>query len=136
MAELEVSLRWSGSGLEFEGGAAEGQQIVLDGNGRAGVSPVQALGLSLAGCMASDVVLILQKGRVAFEQLAVDLAADRRSEPPRYITRIVVTFSARGMDRTDEDKLRRAVALSQETYCSVLHTLRSDIEVRTEIGVT
>jgi putative redox protein len=135
MPDLVLSLDWAGDDLLFRGGPIDGPTLKLDGNGTAAVSPVQALGLSLAGCMASDVVVILQKGRVPLEALRVGLTADRRAEPPRYLTRVALTFRARGLTAADEDKLRRAVALSVETYCSVLHSLRSDIVFETEIQV-
>jgi putative redox protein len=133
MADLALNLRWQGDGLVFRGGATDGPELVLDGNAGAAPSPVQVLGLSLAGCMASDVVLILEKGRVPFAGLDVQLRADRRAEPPRYLTRVTLTFTVRGLAVADEEKVKRAVALSQETYCSVLHTFRQDIAVRTDV---
>jgi putative redox protein len=132
MADLSLHLRWTGEGLEFRGGAAGGPELVLDGDGRSSASPVQALLLALAGCMAADVVLILEKGRTGLQRLSVEVEADRRPEPPRRLTRVVLRFTAGGLAAGAEEKLERAIALSAETYCSVLHTVREDVEVVTE----
>jgi putative redox protein len=133
MADLSLGLRWTGEGLEFRGGAAGGPELMLDGNGRSAASPVQALALALAGCMAADVVLILEKRRIDLQRLDVGVEVDRRPQPPRRLTRVVLTFTAGGLAAGAVDKLERAIALSAETYCSVLHTFREDVEVVTAV---
>ena len=135
MADVELSLRWLGPGLEFEGGRHDGPTMVLDGNGAAGPSPVQLLLLSLGGCSAADVVEILGKMRIPLEALTVRLEGDRVADPPRRFTRIKLTYVTRGLGAEHEEKLRRAVALSHEKYCSVLHTIRPDVEILTDIDL-
>jgi putative redox protein len=130
MADMEVELHWSGEGLRFESGVAGGG--IIDGDAEAGPSPMQALLLGLAGCMAVDVIMILQKMRVPLEGLAVRVAGDRAPEPPRRFTRITLVYETRGLAPADEDKLTRAIELSRDKYCSVLHTLRPEIEVGIE----
>jgi putative redox protein len=129
---VTVALDWVGEGLIFTGGAAGGPAIRVDGNGGQGPSPVQMLLLSLAGCAAADVVDILKKGRTTFEGLTVRLEGERVADPPRRFTAIRMVFETRGLAATDETKLRRAITLSMEKYCSVLHTLKQDIEFSTE----
>lgn len=135
MPDVAVNLRWLGPGLEFEGGRPDGPTIVVDGNGEAGPSPVQLLAISLASCMGADVVDILGRMRVPLEALTVRAEGDRAAEPPRRYLRIRITFVTRGIAAEDEPKLRRAVDLSLEKYCSVLHTLRPDVEITTEIDL-
>ena len=135
MADMQVSLRWLGPGLEFEGGRDDGPTMVLDGNGIAAPSPVQLLLISLGGCSGADVVEILGKMRVPLEALTVRIEGDRVAEPPRRFTRIKLTYVTRGLDAAHEDKLRRAVELSHEKYCSVLHTIRPDVEIQSEIDL-
>ncbi|HEX6211957.1 MAG TPA: OsmC family protein, partial [Methylomirabilota bacterium] len=101
------------------------QQMTTDGDGQAGPSPVQLLGISLAGCMASDVAHILVRGRQELTSLEVTLEAERAGEPPRRFVSIRLHFAARGA--VDPPQLARAIALSREKYCSVWHTLRPDI---------
>lgn len=128
-----VDLRWSGEDLLFRGGAPGAPELELDGNGRAAPSPVQALMLSLAACTAADVVETARKMRLSLEQLSVRLEGERAPEPPRRFLRLRVVYEAVGLPQEAEAKLRRAIALSQEKYCSVLHSLREDIELSTEV---
>lgn len=129
MADTAISLLWSGLGLQFEADHPSGHPHLLDGDGVNSHSPVQALALALAGCTGADVVEIAQKMRVPFAGLRVDVEADRNSEPPRYFKAVRITFSVRGADPADREKLQRAVELSHEKYCSVLHSLRKDMSI-------
>ncbi len=124
MAGLTLELRWRGDGLVFEGKSGE-RAIVLDSDARAGVSPVEAVAHGLAGCMAIDVVDILQKGRQPLRGLWVRLEAERAPAPPKRITAVKMHFTVEG--DVPRDRVQRAIDLSHETYCSVWHTLRQDI---------
>jgi putative redox protein len=130
-----VTLRWAGEGLRFEGGAEGGPAVRLDGAGAAGASPMQSLLLALGGCTAADVVDILGKMRVPLEGVGVEvrLESERAPDPPRRYTRIRLLYRVSGLAAEHEAKVRRAVALSHETYCSVLHTLRADTALETEV---
>lgn len=133
MADVAVALRWTGEGLRFDGGAEGRPWIRVDGSKETGPSPMQLLLLALAGCMGADIVDILGKMRVPLEALELRLEGDRAPEPPRRYLRIRILCETRGVSEEDEPKLRRAVALSEEKYCSVLHTLRPDCEIATEV---
>ncbi|MDH3496804.1 MAG: OsmC family protein [Gemmatimonadota bacterium] len=132
--ERAVHLAWSGDGLAFEGHGTEpaSPAIAIDGDGATGPGPMQALLLAAAGCTGSDVVLILRKMRVTLHRLEVDVVGVRRDEEPRrYIElRLRFTLAGEGLDRA---KAERAVTLSLEKYCSVVHSLAPDIPVRHEI---
>lgn len=116
---------WAGQGLEFEGDSA-GVRTVIDSAGRAGPSPMNLLLEAVAGCMGIDVVDILQKGRQEVTALRVLARGERRAEPPRRFTSLELEFEIEG--DVDPKKAERAVQLSFDTYCSVYHTLREDIE--------
>lgn len=126
-----IELTWQG-GLRFEARAGD-HTLVVDSERRAGVSPTQALAVSLAGCMAIDVVDILQKGRFAPEGVEARLESARRPEPPRYVTRVALHFVVRGA--VPADRVERAIKLSRERYCSVWHSLRPDIDFRTSFEI-
>ncbi len=121
-----LSVAWK-EGMLFEAATADGRTTLLDGDSRRALSPMDALLSSLCGCMAIDVVSILEKMRVPPRSLRIDASGRRRDEPPRYFTHLSLEFVVEG--DTPRDKLERAVRLSFETYCSVFHTLRPDLEV-------
>lgn len=133
MPDVSVDVRWKGEGTEFVGGREGGSAILVDGDGAHGPSPMQALLLSLASCTAADLVEILGKMRVPLQTLRVTAAGDRAPEAPRRYTAIRLTYRVAGVAAEHSAKLDRALELSLEKYCSVLHSLRSDIELSTEI---
>jgi len=132
--ERAVRLTWTGDGMRFEGGGTEPQTppIVVDGDGQAGPSPMITLLLAAAGCSGSDVVSILAKMRVDLRRCEVEVRGVRRDqEPRRYVAiRFRFTLAGTGLDRA---KAERAVDLSLEKYCSVIHSLAPDIAVDREI---
>jgi len=128
---LSAELVWSDR-LRF--GATSGPSaIVVDGDGAAGPSPMQLAALALAGCMAADVVAILQKGRHALTGLRVSFKGDRASDPPRRFLRITIHFHVSGA--VPQEAVERAIALSHERYCSVWHSMRQDIAFLTSFEI-
>jgi putative redox protein len=128
---VAAELVWSGD-LRF--GATTGSTaIITDGNGAAGPSPVQLLAMALAGCMASDVVDIIHKGRHPFTAFRATLTGTRATEPPRRLTTVHLHFHIHGEVPTAV--VERAIALSRDKYCSVWASLRQDIELTTAFDV-
>ena len=132
MADSQIAVRWTGEGLRFEAAHAS-YTFKTDGDGVTAHSPVQTLLLALAGCMAADVIDIVTKMRMPISGLDVQVEGDRNAEPPRYFKRIRIRFVTRGVAEADRAKIERAVDLSHEKYCSVLHSLRKDIEISSEL---
>ncbi len=129
----QATLRWTGQGDVFEGRSGSGPEVTIDGSSQAGPSPMESLLLGLMGCMAIDVVMILQKGRVELSSLEVRADGDRNPDQPRYFRRICMTFVLGGVAAEERPKVDRAIQLSSDTYCSVLHTLRPDLEFETVV---
>ena len=129
---LAVEMEWEG-GMRFRGWAGE-RAMSLDDDSRSAVSPVEALALSLAGCMASDVVHILRKGRLELKGLRARLDAERAREEPRRLVTVDLRFLVRGA--VPSERVERAIALSREKYCSVWHSLRPDIAFTTSFEIS
>lgn len=132
MAEPRVELTFR-HGEVFDARSPEGASFTLDGDAKEGLSPMQSLLASVAGCMGVDVVLILKKMRAEPSALSIAIEGERLDEPPRRYTEIRIRFRVTGA--VPEDKAERAVALSLEKYCSVFHTLRPDLTVATAVEV-
>ena len=128
-----ATLSWLG-GMRFGTDAPGGAQLILDGNGAAGTSPVTALLLSAAACSGSDVVMILEKMRIALSELSIEARGVRREEEPRRYLSMHFIVRLRG-EGLDEAKVRRAVELSLEKYCSVVASLADDLPVTYEIDL-
>jgi len=125
MKPLEIEIVWN---TELQFGATSGHSaVVVDGHGGAGPSPVQLLGMAMLGCMSTDVVDILRKGRHPLTKLHSSLVAERAPDPPRRLLKINLRFVVEG--DVPATAVERAIALSRDKYCSVWHSLRQDIEL-------
>lgn len=131
-APMTATLTWT-EALQLSC-AVGSQRTMLDGDGTAGLSPVQALALAIGGCMAMDVVDILRKGRQPILGLETRFTGDRAEAPPRRFTHVRLHFVVRGA--VAPDAITRAIALSREKYCSVSNSLRADIAFETSFEVT
>jgi len=132
--ESTIALRWLGEGLVFEGTGNSGKPTLVDGDTKVATSPVEALLVAAASCTASDVVIILKKMRVELTTLEIRLTGTRRETEPRRVTAMVLHVRVQGAG-ADEDKVRRALDLSIEKYCSVITSLNPDIPVTYDIVV-
>lgn len=130
-APMAATLTWQGD--QRFSASSGGHALTLDGDSGAGPSPVQALALSITGCMAMDVVAILGKGRHAVRALDAKFVGDRAELPPRRFITIRMTFIVHG--DVPADAVERAIQLSREKYCSVSNSLREDIEIVTGFEV-
>jgi putative redox protein len=130
-------MRWVQQ-LQFEGrgNGADGRAptILVDGDTKVATSPVELLLLAAATCTASDIVIILEKQRVKLESLGIEVEGTRREEPPRRFTAIAFHLTVRGKG-ADELKVRRAIALSIEKYCSVVASLAPDIPITYDVAI-
>jgi putative redox protein len=128
-----IGLRWK-QGMVFEGGGSGRPALVVDGDTKVATSPVELLLLAAGTCAASDVVLILEKQRVTLRSLEVAVEGTRREEQPRRFTAIHLRFTVAG-DGADQIKVRRAIDLSLEKYCSVMASLAPDIPVTYDVSI-
>jgi putative redox protein len=120
--------------LVFTATTQRGYDIEFDANMEWGCMPVEGVLLSLAGCMAIDVVSILQKMRCPPESFSMEIEGERNVTPPQRYNRIRMLLNLGG-EGLDEAKVRRAVDLSHEKYCSVYHTLHPDLDVEVEVKI-
>ena len=122
-----ITLEWL-EGLRFRGGEPDGPSVLIDGDNAEGPGPMLTLLLAAAACTGSDVVVVLKKMRVSFSTLRIEVSAVRRETEPRRYVSLHLDYSLTGTG-IDPAKVRRAIDLSLEKYCSVIHSLASDIAI-------
>lgn len=120
-------------GMAFHGEAGSGHSLIMDGSpeygGRnAGFRPMELLLVGMAGCTAFDVVHILRKGREDVADCVVEVSAERASEDPKVFTKIHLDYRVKGKNLA-EAKVKRAIELSKEKYCSASIMLGKGAEV-------
>jgi putative redox protein len=121
--------------LVFVARTQKGYEIDFDAKLEWGCAPTESLLLSAAGCMAIDVVSFLRKMKVEISKFKIDVSGQRNPTPPQYFTAIEMMIHISGKDITPK-RIERAIALSQEKYCSVYHSLRKDIKVSVKYNIT
>lgn len=87
-----------------------------------GTSPMELLLISIAGCSGMDIVSILEKMDVKFQRFETSVDGERSSDHPRVFNDIEVVYKFWGKS-LHEEKLKRAVALSIDKYCSVINMI-------------
>lgn len=112
---------------EFEA-EHEGNKIQIDGSTENGHGPKALLLSALAGCSGIDVVDILTKMRMEFSDLAIEVEADQTDEHPKVFKDIHVTYKIKTAPE-NEDKIRKAIALSLEKYCGVSAMLKKNSRI-------
>ncbi len=128
-----VAVKWSGEDSQmFIGRDSFGHVLVSgswpqDGNEEwqewKGLKPSDLLLLSLASCSAYDVVTILGRQRQKLANLYVSVDGQQATDPPYPFTDIHLHYTLAG-ENLDEQKVERAIQLSEERYCSVAATVR------------
>ncbi len=133
MADVTTTVSWNGE-LSFTGTNAKGHQTMFDGKTQTAASPVEILLEALGACMAVDVVVVLEKSRTPATRIEVTLEGDRHSPEPRYFTAMRPRFDVWG-DGIKPNAVARSLRLSLTKYCSVFHSLRSDLVLQASYRV-
>ena len=131
LAEVE----WRGK-MGFVGRGETQAMVALDapeavGGEGGGFRPKELLLAGLAGCTAMDVISILRKMRCEPEGLRVEVSAEESAEHPKVFTSFHITYPVSG--EVPEEKLEKAISLSQERYCAVAAMFRSFAPVTHEV---
>jgi len=125
---------WTGK-RQFVGRDEVGHSFVMDapaashGEG-GGMRPLQVFLSGLGGCTGMDVISILEKKRQDVRGLEVLVEGDQRlDEYPKIYTTINLHFVVTGFGVSPE-AVGRAIALSEEKYCSVGGMIGPQVVVR------
>ncbi len=125
---VEIMLKKVEGDYGFEAKDQHGHVIKTDSslsNGGAdfGARPMQLLLVALGGCAGIDVVSILKKQRQVIDGLGMIIKGAREEgKEPSLWQHIHINFDLAG--QLDEEKVKKACALSIDKYCSVAETLR------------
>jgi putative redox protein len=137
MAKQKVSVKWLNN-MSFSADV-NGHEIILDAAGEVGGEnkgprPKPLLLTALAGCTGMDVVAVLKKMRVELDDFKVYVEGDLTEEHPKQFTHMHVIYEFKGKD-LPEEKLQKAVSLSEERYCGVSAMFRKAIGLTSEIRI-
>lgn len=135
---MNTSIKWDGK-LAFSGITPSGHELKMDtaeslGGENSAPTPVELLLNAVAGCTAIDIVLIIEKMRLQLTSFEVEVNGDRAEEHPKKFTDIHLHYILGG--ELDVEKVRKAIKLSKDKYCSVAHSLNANITASFTINGT
>jgi putative redox protein len=115
---------WKG-GFGFES-TYKTSSINIDGKN--GFSPKALLLTGLAGCTGIDVVNILEKMRVPFAGLEIDVQTEQTDTDPKIFKDLHIVFRLK-TEEENREKVKKAIDLSLEKYCGVAAMLRKNSSI-------
>lgn len=135
---MKIQLKRLNNDYHFETTNERGHVVHLDNKGETvahGASPMELLLMGIAGCSGIDIVMILKKQHLELEDLHMEVEGRRKDDGsiPNTFTNIHVKVFLKG--EIPENKARRAVDLSFETYCSVAKMLEKVAAVSYEVSL-
>ncbi|MDG2089685.1 MAG: OsmC family protein [Gammaproteobacteria bacterium] len=118
---MKATINWLGN-ARMQGESGSGHSVVVDGpesigGQNQGMRPMELMLMSVGACSTVDVISILKKARQDVTDCSVEVDGDRVDAVPAVFERIHLNFKISG-NGLDENKVKRAVELSAEKYCS------------------
>src|SRR3954447_23193403 len=135
---MELTVKWA-ENMAFSGVTASGHEIRMDaaeeiGGQNSGARPMELVLYAVAGCTGIDIISILKKMRLEPTSFQMDVKGNRAEDHPKRFTQIHIHYALEG--ELPEDKVFRAIQLSNDKYCSVSHSLNADITTSYSINGT
>ena len=134
----EATVRWAGK-MTFIGKAGTNHLVPMDtspefdGDSSA-TKPLELLLIALGGCTGMDILPLFKKMRQDVTAVELKITAERSEEHPKVYTKIDLEYVVTGRD-LEEEKVRHAIELSQEKYCSVSTMLKKACPVNYTIRI-
>lgn len=124
------------TGMSFKG-SLNGHEIILDaspdfGGQDLGPSPKGLLLVSLVGCTGIDMLSLLDKMRVKYDDIKISAKGELTEEHPKYYHTIELTYHLWG-NEIDKEKVAKAVKMSKEKYCGVSAMLEKAATINAHI---
>lgn len=124
----EIVAEWKGDTAFLSQNNSGGTVVMGVTDLMIGMSPMELILASLAGCTGSDVVNILKKAQQPLQDLKISVRGKRAQEHPRVYTDILIEFQFLG-EGLDPQIIEKAIKLSEEKYCSVSAMLRETAKI-------
>lgn len=133
----ESLLKWTGE-MAFET-ELDGHKLTIDaaedtGGHNTGMRPKKLMLTALAGCTGMDVISILKKMKIFPSEFNIRVDGNVTENHPKQYDSMHIIYEFKG-DNLSEDKLMRAIELSQEKYCGVLALYKKAITITYEIRI-
>lgn len=136
---MTVNLTRLNGKVQFQADNGEGNTLLIDGAPRVGgeglgFRPMQVALAALASCSVMDLVHILKRQREDLRDIRVTAEGDREEGAvPSPFTAVRLHYHVYGA--LDESKVRRAVQLAVEKYCSVVEMMKESVDISWDYSI-
>lgn len=119
--------------FKMEATNEDGRTVITDASEKIGgtneaMRPMQLVLVGLGSCSSIDVIHLLKKQREPLEDIQITVDGDRDPDKvPSLFTKINVHYVLKGA--LDDKKVKRAIELSMEKYCSVAMIVQETAEI-------
>ncbi|TCP68842.1 OsmC family protein [Baia soyae] len=133
---MKIDIQWQGK-MEFKTDTPSGHHITMDasaevGGENLGPRPTEMLLSAVGTCSGIDIVDILAKMRLEVQSFSMEVSGERADEFPKKFTDVHMHYRLTG--DLPAEKVRRAVQLSVEKYCTVSNSLSARITASFEVN--
>jgi len=128
---MKTTTIWKG-GQVYESTQPNNAKIDIDAT--SGFSPKALLLSGLAGCSGVDIVDILEKMRVPFSDLKIEVEAEQTEDYPRVFKDIHIHYTIAAGEE-NRDKIIKAIDLSLEKYCGVAAMLKKNSDIHYTLNI-
>ena len=138
-SEKEMIIDWKRN-FQLEAINEKGLKVKFDapinhGGEETALSPMENVLASLAACSSFHVLRILGKMKQNISKYSVNAKAQRREDPPpRIFTKIHLNYILTG-NNISSNKVKKAIELSEEKYCSVGGMLKKTVELSSSFEI-
>src|SRR6266542_1185310 len=106
----------------------------IEVDAKAGFSPKALLLTGLGGCTGIDVVEVLEKMRVPFANLKIEVETEQTTELPKVFKDIHINYIIATAEE-NRDKVKKAIDLSLDKYCGVAAMLKKNSKINYTITI-
>lgn len=121
---MKTTTVWKG-GEAFE---SEYKKASIEIDGNKGFSPKALVLSGLAGCSGIDIVMVLEKMRVPFAGLTMEVETEQTEEHPRVFKDIRIHYRIK-TEEANREKVIKAIELSLHKYCGVAAMLKKNSSI-------
>lgn len=120
---MKINIKRIDDAFHMQSSNEEGNTIETDGSPAVGGSnkamrPMQVLLSAMGSCSSIDIIHILNRQRQKLDDLQIEISAERQKDTiPALFEKIHIHYKFKG--DLSEKKVKQAVELSMEKYCSV-----------------
>ena len=137
MKKESINVKWM-EGMSFEAEVG-GYKVPIDadpefGGKSKGPKPKLLMMVALAGCTGMDIVSLLNKMRVDYENLNIKVEGELTEEHPKHYTKMKLIYELKGTN-IDIKKVQKAIDLSKEKYCGVNYSYKRVMDLEYEIRI-